>query len=428
MASFLLVLAPSPTEAASPQLVDNAAAAGITFSSTPSWDVCVADFDGDGKPDFHASLHMKDAGALYRNNNNGTFTRTAYVPDKPLLTISPRPNELGGLVDRHACAWADVDGNGLLDMYSSAGRYSSNRYKDEAINNELWLQTSAGVFKDAATAAGVGESCTRGRFVVFDDYSRDGLPDLFLGAQKERVDSADRCNTEADYPYNEQSKVFVNRGAGANGTWLGFRYAPEFNVSQGNVGVRAALSWDENRDGLPDLLTVPLANHPAFLHRHTGTGFMEVARAGIVKLPLMNGAKVGDITGDGIADLVYADNAGFAYRRGTATGISTTTVRIGSVPSSAVGWSVALGDANGDGTLDVYGLVASADGTANPDDVLYVGAATGTSFQAHAVPSAGGEANDVEAVIVNGRAQFVVLNGGHDEKEAFGPVQLIAWR
>ena len=426
----------APVSAASPNLVNRATEAGVSLGSTPSWDVCVSDFNGDGNTDFHASLHMKNPGALFRNNNDGTFTRTAVSMPDPLNNISPRPTPgfaSNSFVDRHACAWADVDGNGLQDMYSAAGRWASNKYKDASIDNELWLQTSPGVFKDFATVSGVGEPCTRGRHVVFADYSLDGRPDLFLGAQLERSDSGDRCNTETGpngYPYNEQSKVFVNRGDDANGNWLGFRTAPEFNVSVASVGNRIALNWDENRDGRPDLLAQTFFNKVPLLYRHTGSGFQEVSKLATVKLPVMNGAKVGDITGDGIDDLVFADSSGFAYRRGTATGISLTTVRLGSnVASNADGWSVALGDANGDGKVDVYGLTnAATAGAANPDDILYVANATGTAFTPHVVPSATGDANDVETVTVNGLAQFVVVNGGNGEKETPGPVQLIAWR
>ncbi|MCA9327413.1 VCBS repeat-containing protein [Candidatus Saccharibacteria bacterium] len=410
--------------AASPELIDRATAAGISYQSTPSWDVCAADWNNDGNDDFHLSLHMKYAGALYANNANGTFSKL------PTGLVSPRPTPGFGskaYVDRHACDWADVDNNGLLDLYSAVGRWASNKYKDEGINNELFLQTSPGVFVDKATAAGVGEPCTRGRFPAFADFNKDGWVDLFVGAQKERADSTDVCNTLPDSPYNEQSKVFINLGNDENGQWLGYRTAPEYNVSLANTGNRFALSWDENRDGLPDLLTQTFVNNRPLLYRNTGSGFTEISRAGTKKLPPMNGVKAVDINGDGYTDLVFADNTGFAYLRGTATGITATPIRIATVPAGAYGWTVAVGDINGDGLLDIYGQTkAAVKGAANPDDYVYV-AQQGGGYVSYTAPSAGGDANDVEAITVNGVAQFVVVNGGNDEKEAPGPVQLIAW-
>lgn len=408
----------------SASLVNRAVAAGISWPSTPSWDLAAVDYDDDGDTDFSMSLHMRNAGELRRNNGDGTFSRVA-ATGNPATTIMPRPNAQGGLVDRHACTWEDFDQNGLQDAYCSAGRYASNRYKDESINNELFLQTSVGAFTDTATASGVGEPCTRGRHVAALDVNADGWQDLFLGAQAPRNDASDRCNQEPAAPYNEQSKVFINRGEGAQGAWLGFRAAPEWNVSQPNTGNRLALPWDYNRDGRVDLLTATYVGRVPLLYRNTGTGFTEVSRSGTVPLPVLNRASVADVTGDGVLDLVFADNAGFAYRAGTATGISGATVRIGTVPSGGIGWGAAVGDVNGDGRPDVYGLVASANNSGNPADFVYVGTAGG--WQRHEVPPAGGDANDVLPVVVQGRAQFVVLNGGNDEGETPGPVQLIAW-
>ena len=412
--------------AASPELIDRATSAGITYPATPSWDVCVADWNNDGRQDFHAGLHFNHSGALYFQGAGGGFTKL------PANLVSPALTPGFGTkawVDRHACVWADFDGNGLMDLYNTAGRWQSNHYKDEGINNELFLQTAHGVFKDSATTAGVGEPCTRGRYAAVGDFNGDGRPDLFYGAQKERavVDAA--CDNQPTHPYNEQSKVYLNRGKDTNGTWLGFRAAPEYDVSLASVGNRGALTWDYNKDGRVDLLALFFPQQKPALYRNNGRSFTELARSGTVRLPAMTGATLGDLNRDGIQDLVYADVNGFAYLRGTATGVNTTPVRIGAaVPSSGDGHMVATGDINGDGLTDVYGQVSSATATAtgNPDDVVYVARADGT-FALVSVPSAGGDASDVAAVTVNGRAQFVVLNGGNGEKNSPGPIQLIAW-
>ncbi|HRJ06242.1 MAG TPA: VCBS repeat-containing protein [Candidatus Saccharibacteria bacterium] len=420
-AIFTCVAVAAPAIAASLQVEDRAVVAGITVGTTDSWDVGTGDVDGDGDVDFHVSLHMKNPGMLYSQNDDGTFTRTAFQ------VVSPRPTPgytSKSYVDRHASVIADFDGNDLGDIYNSAGRYASNRVKGEDINNELFLQTAPGVFQDFATQYGVGEPCQRGRHVLATDWNSDGWPDLFIGAQVERA-VTDACDGYADHPYNEQPHVYINLGdPEQDGTWNGFRTAPEFNVSAKNTGVRMALEWDYNHDGRPDLLSLTFPNKKPTLLRNTGSGFVNVTS---LSLPYMNGAKVGDVTGDGIDDLVYGDNAGFKYREGTATGLSTTVRPLGTVGSNADGWTVALGDANGDGKLDVYGQVSGATATAgNPDDILFMANASG-GYQQHVVPSAGGDANDVEAIDVNGRAQFVVLNGGNDEATVPGPIQLIAF-
>ena len=105
------VAAPPRSAAASPELVDRAVVAGISLPTTNSWDVTAVDYDMDGDTDFSMSLHWRNAGQLRRNNADGTFTRI--VTSTQTSNIMPRPNELGGLVDRHACTWADFDRSGL---------------------------------------------------------------------------------------------------------------------------------------------------------------------------------------------------------------------------------------------------------------------------------------------------------------------------
>jgi FG-GAP-like repeat/FG-GAP repeat len=423
--AVLLASGPGAVEASSPRLVDRAAEAGLKQRPTPSWDVTTVDYDKDGDTDFSMSLHWTIAGELRRNNGDGTFTRVAGSGAAARI-IMPRPNELGGVVDRHACTWADFDRNGLPDAYCSAGRLLNNSYKTESINNELWRQTSVGVFTDTATASRAGEPCARGRHVATLDVNGDGWQDLFVGARSERSDPDDPCNTQANHPYNEQSKILINRRRGTGGAWLGFRFGTKWNVSQPNSGARFALPWDYNHDGRTDLLAG--GGRRALLYRNTGTGFAEVSQAARVALRSFNGASIADITGDAIPDLVFADDRGFAYRAGTRTGISRTTVRLGPATSGGVGSTTAVGDINGDGRADVYGQVASAaPAGGNPDDLVFV--ASPARWQRHVVPRAGGDADDVAAVRIGRRAQFVVLNGDDDEGVASpGPVQLIAWR
>ena len=82
---------------------------------------------------------------------------------------------------------------------------------------------------------------------------------------------------------------------------------------------------------------------------------------------------------------------------------------------------MAVGDADGDGDLDVYGLVTNAAANTNPRDVVYRNA--GLRFTAVPVPAAAGIGDAVVALQGNrdGRAEFLVLNG----MEGPGPVQRI---
>ena len=410
----------------SPLVVDRATEAGINLGPTPTWDICKGDWNGDSSDDVAITRHMLYEGALFTQNSTGAFNRTLTGTIMPKVVRKTAPKHTG--VDRHACVMADFDRNGRMDLYTTAGRYASNRLKHAEIDNELWMQQTDGTVVDMAIAAGVNEPCHRSRYTVTTDWNGDGWTDLFVGAQVERADTADVCNTMPGYPYLEQSHVYLNKGDSGDGVWDGFRQAPEFNVSAKNVGSAMAIEWDQNRDGRPDLLSLSFSDTKPLLFRNNAySSFTEVSQTTGIKLPRMNYAAIGDVTGDGRDDLVYTDNAGLYYRAGTASGISTVVVRISTLASNADGKHVALGDVDGDGDVDVYGQTSGT--TGNPDDVLYLnnGAnATAASFMALPVPSAVGASNDVAAITVNGLTQFVVTNGGNEEKEEFGPVQLIA--
>jgi hypothetical protein len=86
-------------------------------------------------------------------------------------------------------------------------------------------------------------------------------------------------------------------------------------------------------------------------------------------------------------------------------------VEIGSVPAWGDGWAVALGDINGDGVLDVYGMIGDQNLRINPHDVVFF--RDGLNFTSASVPHEGGLADDV--VMVNpwrtGQVGILVLNG-----------------
>ena len=113
----------------------------------------------------------------------------------------------------------------------------------------------------------------------------------------------------------------------------------------------------------------------------------------------------------------------FEYRLNNG-GTFGAPVRVHTVPSSAGGRALALGDADGDEDLDVYVLISNLNAGTNPDDVLLRNNAL--AFAAVPVPRASGIGDAVAALDVNGdrRSEFLVLNG----VEVSGPTQRIELR
>ena len=200
-------------------------------SSLETWDATVVDYDGDGDQDVWVGYHDQ-GGRLFRNNGAGVYTRVA-------AAAWPRVNADGMIPDRHLCAWADVDRNGLVDAYCSAGRGGQNLVKTGK-DNELWLQTGVGQFSEVGTAWGVGDVCGRSHYVAFLNANGDSYPDLFVGNASPRAVTGDPCDNPANGLPNEQSKLFLNQ-AGA-----GFRAVGNWGIT-GYGGTRCAEVVDVNR-------------------------------------------------------------------------------------------------------------------------------------------------------------------------------------
>ena len=279
-------------------------------------------------------------GRLWRNNGKGRYRRVA-------TSAWPKHNDHGKIIDRHDCDWADVDRDGRPDAYCSTGRFVSNEVK-RGRDNELWMQTRSGRFRDVANRWGVGLPCSRGRHVTFVDANGDRWPDLFVGNEKPRH-MHDPCNRRPGSPRNEQSRLFVNTHG------RGFRSAPRLWDYGAGPGTSCAEVLDIDGDGWQDLLTCGHRGGESLrLYRNRqGRGFADVTAQHDLDAPV-NDAAVADLDHDGDPDLVTARHGQFAYQL-CANGHYGPPATIGR-PAHGNGHSVAVGDADGDGDLDVYGL------------------------------------------------------------------------
>ncbi|MEP6665728.1 MAG: VCBS repeat-containing protein [Nocardioidaceae bacterium] len=384
--------------------VDRAHQAGLAANSR-TYSATAVDYNRDGREDVWIGYHAQGA-KLWKNKGNATYQRVA-------AAAWPKVSAQGKQIDRHVCAWADVDHSGRPDAYCTTGRFTNNFVK-VGRDNELWLQSRSGRFRDVGTAWGVGDVCGRGRFVTFIFANRDHFADLVLGNDAPRVVS-DPCDSPANHLPNERNKLYINTGG------HGFRYAPKFWRPQPGTGSRCVQTLDFNRDGRQDLLTCGKVNQPLQLYQNmNGRRLVNVTSAHSLHSRVTD-AVAADLNGDGRGDVVSSSSRGFAYHL-NVNGLFQGAVRIGDSPVPR-GVSVAAGDADGDGDIDVYGMVGAA--KSNPDDVIWIN--DNLTFSLLDVPSAGGRAAQVAALDPrgNGTSSFLALNGFGRGSDLLGPIQLI---
>ena len=267
--------------------------------------VCVADFDGDGWPDFYF-VNARDRygrgilvrNALYRNNRDGTFTDVTEKADVPGSGFG-----LG-------CIWGDYDNDGFPDLFVS--QYGKN---------VLYHNNGDGTFTDVTDRSGVGglESGAFHSGAAFVDYDRDGKLDLYVGSYVAMDPHTQRYCTlqtvESSCPpsaYKGSSNaVYHNNG---DGTFTNVsRQSHILETAGKNLSVGTG---DFDNDGWPDIL---VANDGIrtflFRNQHDST-FLETAElAGVAynQFGMTMAAmciSLGDYNNDGFLDLYISDFQG----------------------------------------------------------------------------------------------------------------------
>ena len=141
--------------------LDKAVDAGISETTSTRGGI-VTDFNNDGSPDIFLGRHNVAAARLYTNNGSGHFTEIAQG------TFAKS--------DRHGCDAADVNSDGLKDIYCSTGAHTGTTPK----RNELWVQQPDHSFINQAVQYGLFNSFSRARLDTSINSNSDNRPDLFL--------------------------------------------------------------------------------------------------------------------------------------------------------------------------------------------------------------------------------------------------------
>ena len=294
------------------------AAKGSPFPAglSPS-DICVADFNGDGKPDLAFANHSLKSLTVLLGDGLGGFKP---APGSPVTVLS--------YPHTHGVAAGDFNGDGRLDLvtdswgenkvtvvFGDGGGFSSPGVQFATGKSPYWKVRVADVngdgHADIITTNWEGDSVTilvgdgKGGFtqasgspfpggktpfgVAIADLNKDGKLDLAV------VNYSGHVNQ----PANDGVTILLGDGQG------GFKIMVGSPFPTGHAPVQLAVG-DVNGDGMPDMVTANLgSNDLTVLLSDRGT-FTRAATIAVGGEP--EGVTTGDLDGDGKADIVVANS------------------------------------------------------------------------------------------------------------------------
>ena len=288
-----------------------------------------ADYDGDKDNDiFIATWEGPDV--LLRNDGGFVFT-----------DVSAQAGITGVFGSGGGCAWADVNGDDLLDLY--VANRTGTPYSDGSGNltpdpNRLFINQGDGTFVDMAPALGLTHGDEPTLLGVFVDFDLDGDPDLYEGNDKGSF-----CIERSNYLFENVGGTFVDITA-ASGT--------ESCTDTMGIGI-----GDFDMNGWPDLYNTHTPNAPGntlLLNNGDGTFTQDAAAFGVDNLALSWGCLFFDHDNDGdlaiyVCDTFEPDHL-FDY---DGTPPATEIGAQMGVHSDGRSYNVAAADIDLDGDLDL---------------------------------------------------------------------------
>jgi hypothetical protein len=240
-----------------------------------------ADYNNDGCTDIlvlRGAWQFPMRMSLLKNNCDGTFTdvtQQAGLANRPAGT--------------QAAAWADIDNDGLLDLF----------VVDEQGPAQLYRNKGDGTFEDISHSAGI-DATALVKGVTAADYDNDGYADFYV--------STLAGNNLLYHNNHDRTFTEVGKQAGVQEPWMSF----------------ASWFFDYDNDGWPDILATSyyisvdetLRSHLGLprnaetlkLYHNRGDGTFEdvTARVGLDRVFMPMGANFGDIDNDGFLDIYLA--------------------------------------------------------------------------------------------------------------------------
>tara|TARA_R110001583_G_scaffold191209_2_gene356139 strand:- start:5545 stop:9111 length:3567 start_codon:yes stop_codon:yes gene_type:complete len=219
---------------------------------------------------------------------------------------------------------ADYDGDGDLDIYLGSFDPITSTYKHYLFNNDMAR------FKDVSKEVGISHSGTESS-AIFTDFDNDGFLDLYIVK-------------------NNGNVLYRNAG---KGTFEDVTVRAKLDIKTGN---KKALFFDYDHDGDLDLFEYGSNLNVLFRNNGDGTFLNQTEKTGMISEGLESkDAAFGDFDDDGDIDLlVVNESASNILYSNQRQGVFKDITENSGLKMNSGSSSVAVGDYNNDGFLDVF--------------------------------------------------------------------------
>jgi hypothetical protein len=237
-----------------------------------------ADYNNDGCKDIlllRGGWEVAQRKSLMRNNCDGTFTDVTSASGLAEPATSTQ-----------TAAWADINNDGLLDLFVG----------NEDRASQLFLNKAGNVFEDISRAAGV-DRVAFSKGVTAGDYDNDGFVDFYVSNFNEN-----------NFLYrNNHDNTFTELGRAAGVPGPGHGFATWFfdYDNDGWLDLFATSYFTSVDESVRTYLDLAHNAAPLKLYKNMGDGsFRDVTtEVGLAKVFMPMGANFGDIDNDGFLDI-----------------------------------------------------------------------------------------------------------------------------